>query len=210
MGDASRDDITLVLGWEGLGESAGLRRNEVGFETVKAMAEKASPENPLVMNAFLYAFLCAAKNFDLFLTANTDTIASDTKAISAKMDSLADFERDARNWPPASLRDRYLALRKVLARGTARDERRTLAALLFSGPSTSVQVAEDLGMSTGLAERILRALAPLLERHNDDAYALRTDTDSLAVVLHLLGSTLGVDPLGVLQREIATHRTESE
>ena len=74
MTDASRDDIALVLDWDGLGESAGLRRNEAGFGTVKSMAERASVDNPLVLNAFLYAFLCPAKNFDLFLTESTAAI----------------------------------------------------------------------------------------------------------------------------------------
>ncbi|MGI9511221.1 MAG: hypothetical protein ACR2QJ_17925 [Geminicoccaceae bacterium] len=209
MADTPNDDVNLVLGWDGLGASAGLRRNDTGFGTVKSMAEEANADNPLLLNAFLYAFLCPAKNFDLFLSENTGAIAGDIKAISAKMDLLSDFERDARNWPPTSLREGYLALRKVIARGTARDERRTLATLLFSGPSTSAQVAEDLGINTGLAERILRALAPVVERHDDEAYALRTDTDTLAAVLHLLGSTIGVDPLSILKRRIAANSAES-
>ena len=36
MTDALRDDIALVLDWNGLGESAGLRRNETGFGKVKS------------------------------------------------------------------------------------------------------------------------------------------------------------------------------
>ncbi len=208
MTDASRDDIALVLDWDGLGESAGLRRNEAGFGTVKSMAERASVDNPLVLNAFLYAFLCPAKNFDLFLTESTAAISSDIQEISAKIESLSEFERDAVDQPPAGLRETYLVLRNVVARRTARDERRTLATLLFSGPSTSAQIANDLGIGPGLAERVLRALAPVLERHDGDAYALRTDTDTLAAVLHLLRSTLGVDPLGVLQRRIAAQSAE--
>lgn len=201
--------VKLVLGWKELSEDAKLRRNEAGFDRVKQLALEASADQPLKLNAFLYAFLCPAKNFDLFLTESMEEISEDVAAIDVKMNKLAEFEREAKKPPEPSLREPYLAVRAVVSRRTARDERRTLATLLFSGPSSSHQIAEDLGIPSDLAERILRALAPVVEHDDKDgAHVLHTDTDSLAATLHLLRSTLGVDPLAVLQRRMGTRRSE--
>lgn len=210
MVESAKANIALVLGWVGLGDTAGLRRNDAGFLTIKEMAQRATADNPLKLNAFLYAVLCPANNLDLFLNEDVASIALDLKQISSKMQALTEFERDAGTWPSAALRETYLALRRVVARRTARDERRTLATLLFSGPSTTQQVSDELGISCGLVERVFLALAPVVERQIDHTYVLRSDTDTLAVVLHLLRSTLGVDPIGVLQRRIAAHNANNE
>lgn len=202
MAEVSRDDITLVLGWDDLGASAGLRRNQAGFTTIKAMAEEATAENPLTLNAFLYAFLCPAKNFDLFLRENLQAITSDIQSITERMKEIEAFERDAASLNDG-LRMTYLAARNVVARRSARDERRTLATLLFSGPSTARQIAEDLGIAEGLAVRTLRTLASVLKQQPGGQVVLRSDPDTLAVVLHLLRSTLGIDPIRVLERRLA-------
>lgn len=200
--------VSLVLGWGDLGTTTGLRRNASGFGTIKDLAQSASPRDPLKLNAFLYAFLCPAKNFDLFLAENMSAIAVSVRDIDQKIHQLSDFEREARTLPPQDLRETYLALRNVVARRTARDERRTLATLLFSGPSTAKQVADDLGIGENLVERVFRALAPVLERQGDERVALKEDTDTLATVLHLLRSTVGVDPLAVLQRRLQAQTIE--
>ena len=90
-----------------------------------------------------------------------------------------------------------------MARKNARDEQRTLATLLFSGPSSAEEVATDLGMTANLASRMLRVLGPVVEQTEQGRFVLRTDTDTLAVVLHLLRSTLGLDPILVLRRRIS-------
>lgn len=194
-------EIELTLGWTNLGDAAHLRRNEVGLEGLKTLAVNAGADQPFKLNAFLYAFLCPAKNLDLFLTENTDAIASGVGEISDKMKVLDGFERDAMTQPDEALVSRYLALRRVIARTSARDEQRTLAALLFSGPGTAQQVADDLGISENLAARMLRALGPVLQE-TDGRFLICNDTDSLAVVLYLLRSTLGVDPITVLRRRV--------
>jgi hypothetical protein len=199
----AKEDVALVLSWEDLGDAASLRRNTTGFDKVKELAVKASPDAPLKLNAFLYAFLCPAKNFDLFLTEDTGTIREGVSEIAEKMDLLSRFEREAKETVPEWLLSTYLALRNVVARRTARDERRILAALLFSGTSTAEEIAADLGISGNGVERVLRSLEPVLRHPDEHRVALRADTDNLAVVLQLLRSTLGVDPLAVLQRRIA-------
>ena len=208
MTDEPETTVKLVLDWTGSGESAGLRRNETGFGQVKQLAQKASKEKPLVLNAFLYAFLCPAKNFDLFLREDIGDIANDIEDIDKKMGELADFEREAFDKPEEDLLKSYLALRKVISRRTARDERRALSVLLFSGPSTSMQIAEDLGIGNNLAERVLQAITPPIS-HSNGQWALPTDTDTLAATLHLLRSTIGIDPVDVLKRRIAANKQEA-
>jgi len=206
MNDASEDHIRLVMNWDELGETAGLRRNEAGFGSIKTLAEKASSDQPLVINAFLYAFLCPAKNFDLFLNEDLDTVADDVGSIWTKLNLLEDFERDGNAISDPDLQRLYVAARNKLARKNARDEQRTLATLLFSGPSSTDQVAADLGISENLASRMFRVLGPVVEQTEQGRYALRTDTDTLAVVLHLLRSTIGLDPIPVLRRRIAAQK----
>jgi hypothetical protein len=208
MNEPDEDDVSLVLNWHDLDESAGLRRNTAGFGTIKSLAEQANSENPLVINAFLYAFLCSAKNFDLFLKENVDVISSDVASIEKKMKSLAAFEREATSLREAGLRKIYLAARNIAARKSARDEQRTLATLLFSGPSTAKEIAQDLDISENLAGRILRVLGSVVEEQDPGRFTLRADTDTLAVVLQLLRSTLGLDPIRVLRRRIEARKLE--
>lgn len=209
MSERPGDPIRLVLDWHALGQSAGLRRNTAGFADVKLLAESSSRENPLVINAFLYAFLCPAKNFDLFLQEDVEVISTDLARIEAKMKSLEAFEREASALPDRDLRRVYLAARKFAARKSALDERRVLATLLFSGPSTATQIVQDLGMSENLAVRILRVLDPVAEEQDQCVFAIRSDTDTLAVVLQLLQSTLGLDPVRVLRRRIDARNAEA-
>ena len=202
------DHIKLVLDWRDLGETAGLRRNTVGFSTIKRLAKDATSAEPLVINAFLYAFLCPAKNLDLFLIENLDAISDDLTSIEEKMRLLGGFERDATGLPDPGLRDLYLAARNMVARRSARDEQRTLATLLFSGPSTVEQIAHDLGIGENLAGRVLRVLGPVVEEQGTGMFVLRSDTDTLAVVLRLLRSTLGLNPVRVLRRRIIARNPE--
>lgn len=201
-GGAAKKDIALVIDWKHDGAAAGLRRNQAGFGRIKDLVTQAGSEKPLRLNAFFYAFLCPAKNFDLFLSEDFADISEPIHAIDDKLRELSAFEREARQPASKDLRKTYLELRPVIARPTARDERRTLATLLFSGPSTAAQVAKELGIPANLVLRIFLALDPVLYRRDAERVVLRTDHNSLAVVLYLLRSTLGVDPLSVLKHRI--------
>jgi hypothetical protein len=209
MNKASRYDVQLVLDWNDLGASASLRRNTAGFATIKSLAAQTNSGRPLVINAFLYAFLCPAKNFDLFLKENIDAISGTIVRIEQKMNLLTEFERRGLGLREPGLRNTYLAARNIVARKNARDEQRTLATLLFSGPSAVNQIAQDLGVSENLAERILRVLDPVTEEPAPGRFRLRADTDTLAVVLQLLRSTLGLDPIRVLMRRIEARKSEA-
>lgn len=209
MQNTTGETIELVLGWDDLGETAGIRRNQSGFSRIKTLAAVTNPGTPFKLNAFLYIFFGSAKNLDLVWIGNTKSISCKISKITKKMAQISDFEREAKGKPSDEPMKTYLALRKVVARRTARDERRTLATLLFSGPSTAKQVAADLGISTNLVERVFRALEPVLQRLDDKQVQLRDDSDNLAAVLHLLRSTMGVDPLAVLQRRISAQTKET-
>ena len=209
MSELAACHVELVLHWRHLDGSAGLRRNSTGFRDVKTLAEQATRERPLAINAFLYAFLCSAKNLDLFLKENVEAIARELAGIEEKMKVLESFEREARPLPDPGLLKIYLSARNWVARKAARDERRTLATLLFSGPSTAEQIARDLGISEDLASRNLRVLATLVEEQEPGVFALHSDADTLAVVLQLLRSTLGLDPIRVLRRRIEDRKSEA-
>lgn len=194
--------VDLVMGWMDLGETAELRRNSTGFSTIKELAANAAREQPIKINAFFYASLCPAKNFDLFLEENVEAIKDGVAEIDKKMDLLENFEREAIPTGSGSLEKTYLAIRNVAARPNARDEQRTMAVFLFNGPSTIEQIASELGISANLAERVCRALKPALDETDDKAFVLKADTDVLAVVTYLVRITLGLDPMSVLKRRI--------
>ncbi len=201
MTDAGQYDVALVIDWSAPGSGTALRRNTTGFSAIKERVAKTHDDNPLEINAFLYAFLASAKNLDLFLRANDASIKGELKQISAKMAALELLEREGIEPHDNLLLSTYKRSRPIAARPNLRDEQRTLATLLFSGPSTPEQIKEDLGIEVNLAERVLRALAPLVEQTGEDPnlYALRSDANALAVTLYLLQYTLGINPMRVLQ-----------
>lgn len=188
------------------------RRRVGGFGPVQsvtaALAAYAAsgPEDVYCqVDAFAYAFLVAAKNFDFLLPEETRPPAEAEPEASfrrvlpewqAHLSGLHEFERVGRPVPEAHRRA-YLPLRRVLGRGTARDERCGLAALLVSGPSTREQVSRDLGLSYSLGDRVFGALeeAGAVER-SGDVFAVREE--ALPTVIFVLGATLGMDPLGIL------------
>ena len=150
--------VELVMDWHGLTETAALRRTTTGFSTIKELVAKADGDQPIKINAFLYASLCSAKNFDLFLKDDVDAISDDLDDIDRKMGLLENFEREAIPTGSPKLKETYLAVRPLAIRRSARDEQRTLAILLFNGPSTTEQIASELGISSNLAERAGRSL----------------------------------------------------
>lgn len=234
-------DITLRLNWRGLGATEKLRRSGTGFDKVKEMVTDHT-SGAMPFNAFLYTFLCSAKNFDLFLRDNVEVLDAEVKTLEELMSKLELFEREGKivdeladecprrydqtessaprtpTTPTRQLRKTYLELRAIAVRPSARDEQRTLATLLFSGPSTAAQIEADLGISKNLADRMLRALEAVVEKDGEEqkstapsataetekrsVFRLREEPEKLAVVLYLLRYTLGIDPIGVLRRRI--------
>ncbi len=198
--------VRLVWDWPG-----SIRRNEIGFGQIKQMVLSSNDTTPCQLNLFLYSFLCPAKNLDLLLTeALTVADAEKFESIQKNLNIIEHFERSGivkRNQEMVC--KKWLEIRKVAARANARDEQRTLATLLFSGPSTTDEVAKDLGISVNLAQRIMRAVQSVLTTAmpEDGRYQLDTDTDSLSATLYLLKCTLGLDPTAVLSPIVGNAET---
>lgn len=137
------------------------------------------------IDVFAYAFLKSAKNFDLFLPE----IASKTGPYrlvetpwANQIKALEDLEREGIQSSEVD-KVSYLALRRILARATARDERRSLATLLVNGPSTREDITADLDLPFSLGERILPTFESIgtLERREGDRYALQLSALPYAV-----------------------------
>ena len=203
MSDTGHYDITLVIDWPTLANGESLRRNTTGFGTIKNLIAASRDNEPLEINAFLYAFLVSAKNINLFLKANDERTKAPIQTICDKMNAIARLEREGTKPEDDSLLRIYKRTRLIAARPNTRDEQRTLATLLFSGPSTPEQIEADLGIDKNLVARIFRALSPLIEQTEADSnrFVLRSDHNSLAVTLYLLQYTLGLEPVRVLQSQ---------
>jgi hypothetical protein len=191
------------------GLDALFRRHGAGFEPVKRLvatlarleAEGLGPVRSRV-NAITYAFLQGAKNFDLLLPEDRGVPGPFRAALPgwrAQIAALEAFERDGDRPADPWLGDAYLRLRPILARGSARDERRSLAVLLIAGPSSLEEIERDLGLSYDLSQRVLAPLVAidLVERSAADQRFAVTNR-ALPLVLFALRETLGIDPLAVL------------
>ena len=198
---SNETQIELVLDWQ---KASHLRRNSTGFNTIKELAAAVGNDQTIKINAFLYAVLCPAKNLDLFLNENVDSIKEPVEEIAEKMSRLEDFEREGIS-SSKSLEQCYLDIRGVAARPSARDEQRCLALLLFNGPSTPGQIASELGIEENLAVRLCRALDPVVDPIEEGKFALKENNDVRTVVAYLVRSTLGLDPIRVLERLILKH-----
>ncbi len=190
--------IQLVWDWP-----IKVRRNEIGFAQIKQRLLSRNNSIPYQLNFFLYAFLCPAKNLDLFLTVTLTTESlKKYDSIREKLNAIEKFERtgivDSRQ---ENVTSKWLEIRNVAARTTARDEQRTLATLLFSGPSTAEEIATDLGISVNLVKRVLQSIQSVLKtlKPGDEYCQLDTESDSLSATLYLLRSTLGLDPVAILK-----------
>lgn len=199
--------VCLTLDWPN-----SLRRNETGFSTIKNLVATQPCEHPYRINAFLYASLCTGKNLDLFLEEDLSEIKPALAQIADGMEKIEELEREGAVNISTSLRDQWLAIRKIAARANVRDELRVLSTLLFSGPSQIEEIATDLGISANLVERILQAIEPVLASpvSSVSTHGLSTDTNSLTVVIYLLKTTLGIDPAGILQRRLSIKKRGHE
>ncbi len=178
-----------------------VRRNEIGFAQIKQLVASKSNTTAYEFNLFLYAFLCPAKNLDLFISVKlTEEDSRKFDIIQKNLNAIEIFER-AGLVIEKQLTNQWLEIRNVAARATARDEQRSLATLLFSGPSTAEQVATDLGISVNLVQRVMQSVQSVLKtaKPEDGCYQLETGTDTLSATLYLLRCTLGIDPIAVLE-----------
>ncbi len=160
------------------------------------------------INLFAYAFLKHAKNYDFFTRfdqQNLNDIQQVIDDLTLKIAQLEDFERLGTPLPTEianTLKAPYLKLRAIAARPAARDEQRTLACLLISGPSTAQEVKLDLDLNSSLDQRVMAALVAtgtVVEQkncHNQEVYSLNTQT--LPVVIFLVRETIGLDVIDLL------------
>lgn len=203
----ARGTVRLTMGWPPPPDRKVLRWTLDDFRRFRNLALAHRADGDLEANAFQAFRIFRAKNFDLFLDLDLSGVVAELNAIKNVMAELERFERTGEAGG-SELVETYLAVRRVVARPTASDERRALWILLFSGPSTARELADDLGRSEELASRILRALDPVVEcSDTEDAGVERhriLDTpDALGVTLFLLRSTLGVDILDAMIEEAA-------
>ena len=152
------------------------------------------------INVFAYSFLKGAKNFDLLLPfdkkQNKEFIKT-YKKWSEIIRNLEDFERYGQNISE-ELTEQYLALRKVVSRASVRDEIRTLATLLISGPSTLEQVSEDLGLNYTLGQRTVSLFENIGVVKKLELEIWMIATEALPVVIFCLRETIGLDLLSNL------------
>lgn len=193
------------------------RRRAGGFGPLKEfLACALSPELGGVeiecrFDAFAYAFLSSAKNMDLLLPVNANAVSPRSdfgrvlRRLTADLHRLSVFERTGRRPGDAEMTDRYLATRRILSRASARDERRVLSTLFVSGPSTVLEISEDLGISQNLAARVLAMLTEsgCVSARAAQRYAVDDDPRSLAVAYYLVRETLGLSLLSTLEQHLA-------
>lgn len=187
--------------------SRGFKKIQAFFAVLNEIVQQQAdlPNIQCEIDAFAYAFLKGAKNVDFFLPEQRNVDQGDSDLFRNRIvwhrrltRQLERFERrGSRTGLPASETEGYCELRRILTRASARDERRALATLLVSGPSTVEQISDDLGLPYTLGPRILPTLEGIgvLERR-DGQYLIRVD--ALPRTAFLLRETLGIDLLEVL------------
>jgi hypothetical protein len=191
------------------GLDALFRRNTSGFNPIKRFVgaltqveERGVGPVTCRINAIAYALLKGAKNFDLLLPEDRDTNGPFREVLPSwkhQIAALERFERDGDDRLDPWLRERYLESRPVMARASARDEQRSLAALLLSGPSTREEITQDLGLSYDLSQRVMAPFVSsgIVEASKQEGcYTIAHR--ALPLVLFLLRETIGIDPLTIL------------
>lgn len=165
------------------------------------------------IDIFAFAFLKYAKNYDLFMVPSPANMRSVQEVVSewqGAVQALEDFERLGAALEPSysDLKDVYLKLRAAVSRPSARDEQRTLAILLASGPSTLEEISLDLGLNYSLNRRIMSALAAtgaieVREGEQEPRYVVTVT--ALPVVLFLMRETIGLDFLEMITSLLEEH-----
>lgn len=203
---------TVIIGTDQLfrqapGGSGPIRKLISELTYLPAISILPSPL-PCEIDLFAYAFLAGAKNFDLLLplaSSNSISLAQVQSDCATALQALENFERTGLLPPNVDVLDtqQYLSIRKVVSRSSARDELRTLATLLVSGPSTALDLVRELGLNESLAQRMLglfesigilaRWGATPSIRETDPAFAIKKTM--IPLVVFCLRETLGIDLL---------------
>lgn len=195
------------------GLDALFRRRLNGFNSIKALVgaiatyeSETRQRNVEVIcgcNALVYGFLVGAKNFDFILPEVNDKSVSSFRQVlpfwKSTISQLEAFERDGDALSDTDLRTAYLKLRPIMTRPAARDEHRSLCALLMSGPSTLEEITKDFGLPYNLSKRVIAPFvsAGIVEKiENTERYVI-TET-AMPLSLFLVRESLGVDPLTTL------------
>lgn len=156
------------------------------------------------IDAFSYAFLKGAKNFDIIMSETDKVEGAYRKIRKSLLDEIAqleEFEREGYKPTDEKIMENYLALRAVIASLSARDERRALATLLVSGPSTSQQISQDLAMPYGLSDLVLpiyKKIGVVEQREEFGEINFAVKKEALARVLFCLRETMGIDFISIL------------
>ncbi|MEO1447766.1 MAG: hypothetical protein AAFV46_16330, partial [Cyanobacteria bacterium J06635_11] len=172
---------------------------------------------PCEIDLFAYAFLAGAKNFDLLLplTGNNIEIAHIRTDCNSALQALENFERTGTL--PHNLDEldaqQYLAIRRIISRPSARDELRTLATLLVSGPSTAPDLVRELGINESLAQRMLGLFESIgiFTRWGEEPDSQRREPVfvinkvAIPLVIFCLRETLGLDLLSNLSALMDAH-----
>lgn len=153
------------------------------------------------IDIFAFTFLKYAKNYDLFMEpslADHQKLQQIVSEWQEKVQALEDFERLGKGVESGStlLTDTYLQLREAVSRPSARDEQRTLAILLCSGPSSLEDISIDLGLNYSLNERVMAVLQKtgVIECREQETKPLyRIKEDAIPVVLLLVREIIGLD-----------------
>ena len=171
------------------------------LEAKKSEARQTSLTCQCHFNAFAYSFLVGAKNFDLLLPESTDNpFRKELPSFMETIDHLATFEQKGEEFPNSLKLEEHLEARALLTRPSARDERRVLAELLISGPSTAKQLSDELDLWSDLTDRVLDSLGSIrlvCQNKNNDFMLCK---DRLPSTYFLLRATLGLEPLLILER----------
>ncbi len=201
------------------------RRNINGFGSIKKFVASliliVTKENGFgdvycLMDVFSYAFLKGAKNIDFQLperkdddfpdeVAGLDLYRNCEKKWNKKdIPALEEFERTGKRLPQKFIitEKEYLRLRSILTRGSARDEQRSLATLLVSGPSTMKEISDDLGLNYSLGDRVLGVFVDngIVRAWKNGKYVIFSD--KLPAVIFFLREIMGLDYLRSLQEDI--------
>jgi hypothetical protein len=162
------------------------------------------------VDVFCYAFLKGAKNFDFLLPESKNNLTQEEdksnlyrqceKEWAKVIKALEEFERIGKPFPEAKgiTKNHYLDLRHIMAKNSARDERRSLATLLVTGPSTMNEISKDLGLNYSLSQRVLGVFVDIeiVEIQDDNKYVI--STYKIPLVVFFLRETIGLDYLSSL------------
>ncbi|MDJ0582189.1 hypothetical protein [Crocosphaera sp.] len=195
------------------------RKSSKGFKPIKKFVGALSTiediegksEIACYINVFAYSFLKGAKNFDLLLPLDEQ---QDKKFIKTYQNwgqqiyDLENFERSGKEIEE-KIKKQYLALREIVSRPSVRDEIRSLATLLISGPSTLNEVSNDIGLNYTLGQKTLGIFERIdvVKRQEQEKQKEKESTryvivkEALPVVIFCLRETIGLDLLRNLYLE---------